>query len=675
MYFSSDPVKKKIRIMNEQERNLHVEDESNTVLGQIADQYGVGYSQYQGNLPEVHQFLENPSMLQPRPEFLGGMQFDDGDDTVLTHAVKTQNIPAVQSLVNAGADPNQANKKGITPISAAAHKGNTVIMKILIDAGATVNALKSPGSGSTPLIQAAHFGHVEAVRILVKHNAVADFANSKGTTALMRASQEGHVEICTILIKAEADVNRKNNEGMNALMLASQRGHADMATLLINSGACMDEQTSQGSTALMLACKRGHGEVVKVLVQMGAEIFVRDSKGRTAYETARKRQHENLLPYLNTQVQIRLIQEMRLKTRGEFLREIRVAFEKDSLRMSESVCRALSVLKPQSTLLEQTPTAVFSAGRGITSSHDSTNMRRGSCGAGAGSSSSSSSSISSRATIVTSARKGASLLSDSFPHESEIGVSAEHQSSADFECELLSSGSPSLNKWIGGASHIGASLTPRGASGGSPGSGSGLLMCTHTAYAHQFNQSSNLPSSSRLRSSIAAIPVLPPMLPRRPDYEDWCWPLLLLRCLELPHGVYDLIIDMLPLPRVWEKSLKGLGRRCKCAPQQAVSDITAIMDEILIDACIFPGKDQQGQLVRINKNIQIHEDLAIHLGINPSLIESLCEWSDVQSLSMRCKENDITFRYPMAKKLHSVAIALFKWQVINTMPSLYSFPL
>jgi ankyrin repeat protein len=69
----------------------------------------------------------------------------------LTHACKLQNGPAVAALLEVGADPNFANKKGVTPISAAAHKGNIEIMQSLIMTGSNVNALNS--SGSTALIQ------------------------------------------------------------------------------------------------------------------------------------------------------------------------------------------------------------------------------------------------------------------------------------------------------------------------------------------------------------------------------------------------------------------------------------------------------------------------------------------------------------------------------------------
>lgn len=73
------------------------------------------------------------------------------DDTVLTHCIKVQNVAAVEVLLKLGADPNQTSRKGVAPISGAAHKGNVAIMKLLIEAGAAVNSTNS--TGSTALIQ------------------------------------------------------------------------------------------------------------------------------------------------------------------------------------------------------------------------------------------------------------------------------------------------------------------------------------------------------------------------------------------------------------------------------------------------------------------------------------------------------------------------------------------
>lgn len=73
----------------------------------------------------------------------------------MTHCIKLQNIAAVQTLIQHGADPNLMNRKGVTPISVAAHKGNIAIMEILLRAGASVNAVNT--SGSTAIIQVTTF--------------------------------------------------------------------------------------------------------------------------------------------------------------------------------------------------------------------------------------------------------------------------------------------------------------------------------------------------------------------------------------------------------------------------------------------------------------------------------------------------------------------------------------
>lgn len=123
--------------------------------------------------------------------------------------------------------------------------------------------------------------------------------------------------------------------GMNALMLASQRGHAEIVYFLIRAGAVMDEQTAQGSTALMLACKRGHEKCAEVLVSMGAEIYMRDRRNRTARDTALKRNHTALLRWLDTQVQVQRIQELKNKQRSALIKDIRKKFTEGSLVLTK----------------------------------------------------------------------------------------------------------------------------------------------------------------------------------------------------------------------------------------------------------------------------------------------------------------------------------------------------
>lgn len=72
--------------------------------------------------------------------------------------MKLQNEAAVDVLLRCNIDPNQYNRRGVTPISAAAHNGFVPIMRLLIKAGAFVNAVNQ--SGSTALIQVRWFSGI-----------------------------------------------------------------------------------------------------------------------------------------------------------------------------------------------------------------------------------------------------------------------------------------------------------------------------------------------------------------------------------------------------------------------------------------------------------------------------------------------------------------------------------
>lgn len=76
--------------------------------------------------------------------------------------------------------------------------------------------------------------------------------------------------------------------------------------------------------------------------------------------------------------------------------------------------------------------------------------------------------------------------------------------------------------------------------------------------------------------------------------------------MALPSGVFELIADYMPLPRIWQWSLMRLRRRCKLAPHQAVLDLSIIMDEILRDSAIFAGWDQSNLLMKINRSPQVY---------------------------------------------------------------------
>lgn len=86
--------------------------------------------------------------------------------------------------------------------------------------------------------------------------------------------------------------------------------------------------------------------------------------------------------------------------------------------------------------------------------------------------------------------------------------------------------------------------------------------------------------------------------------------------MTLPSGVFELVADYLPLPRIWHWSLIRLRRRCKLAPYQAVQDISIIMDEIMRDAAIFAGRDQSNLLTKLNRSPQVRVLGYVHVHVS-----------------------------------------------------------
>ena len=96
-------------------------------------------------------------------------------------------------------------------------------VKELIDGGADVNELDE--DGDTPLIWAIEDEDEEFITEFIRAGCDVNKTNTLGFTALMVASTSGFVNITKKLIKSGADVNLENNANETAIFLAIQKGH------------------------------------------------------------------------------------------------------------------------------------------------------------------------------------------------------------------------------------------------------------------------------------------------------------------------------------------------------------------------------------------------------------------------------------------------------------------
>lgn len=153
-------------------------------------------------------------------------------------------IDSARTQLKQGADPNEKDTDGRTPLHWACQEGHIKIIRLLIESGAKADT--ADNLGFTPLVIAAGEGNCAGVKELIKAGADANIrvhSNSDGT-ALHLACAWDHLDVAKILIEtSDADINGKDREGRTPLALVmmsgtkGETGDKKLADYLIDHGA------------------------------------------------------------------------------------------------------------------------------------------------------------------------------------------------------------------------------------------------------------------------------------------------------------------------------------------------------------------------------------------------------------------------------------------------------
>jgi len=163
---------------------------------------------------------------------------------LLNNAVKKNEVQTVQSLIGQGADVNAKNEHGWPPLALAASDGNVEVVRLLIQAGAAVDATEGE-NGGTALFWAAFDGHPEVVKVLLDDKADPNSKSNNGTSPLMAttlehypktATQESYVQVAELLLAGGANVNESDKAGMTPRGSAASNNFLKLANLLKQHG-------------------------------------------------------------------------------------------------------------------------------------------------------------------------------------------------------------------------------------------------------------------------------------------------------------------------------------------------------------------------------------------------------------------------------------------------------
>jgi len=190
---------------------------------------------------------------------------------------------ALSALIAAGADVNAVDDDGKTPLhTAATHSDNPEVIRLLIDAGADLEA-KFEVNGMTPLHWAALFNpNPEIFKALLEAGADLQAVAAGSQTALSFACNgNASYEVVKLLLDAGAEVPPPSPTDPPLLHWIQK---SDVINLLVDAGADIDARDKDGKTALMCATypRNDNHVTVAALIAAGANLETRDNEGRTA---------------------------------------------------------------------------------------------------------------------------------------------------------------------------------------------------------------------------------------------------------------------------------------------------------------------------------------------------------------------------------------------------------
>jgi len=239
-------------------------------------------------------------------------------------------------LVEKGANVNEPNLHGNTPLHEAAERGYKQIVEFLIESKASADirnkdayspflaAIRNDKLGvaqwflekglcddeidwhvdgfrTRPLHRASVHGNFELVKILVEKGSEVNLKNLYGNTPLHEAAERGFDEIVMFLLQNKADTNIKNRREKTPLVLAIENSHGKSAKLIDNgfeARAFLAENSVLANSLLNEASVDRNFEMVKFLVENGVDINATNDVGNTALHIAADRGFDEILELL-----------------------------------------------------------------------------------------------------------------------------------------------------------------------------------------------------------------------------------------------------------------------------------------------------------------------------------------------------------------------------------------
>ncbi|NWR95741.1 ANR16 protein, partial [Furnarius figulus] len=219
----------------------------------------------EGRLDVLREELHPGAIPEAIPEF--GSWGHQGD-SLAHHAARLGHRDVLEFLLlELGMDVEVPNRDYKRPIHEAASMGHRECLELLLERGASVDALKK--GDWTPLMMACTRKNLEVIQTLVEHGANPLLKNKDGWNCFHIASREGHPEVLHYLLDVSPGIwDTESTIRRTPLHTAAMHGCSQVVELLLERCHYQpDSRDKCGVTPFMDAIQNGHVGIARLLLE------------------------------------------------------------------------------------------------------------------------------------------------------------------------------------------------------------------------------------------------------------------------------------------------------------------------------------------------------------------------------------------------------------------------
>ncbi|NWU45343.1 MYPT2 phosphatase, partial [Hylia prasina] len=249
-----------------------------------------------------------------------------------------ENLDMVKFLVENGANVNQQDNEGWTPLHAVASCGYLNIAEYLLSHGANVAAVNSEGEVPSDIAEEAAMKDLLLEQVK-KQGIDLELSRKEEEQQMLQDARQW-------LNSGRIEDIKQPRTGATALHVAAAKGYSEVMRLLIQAGFNLNVQDNDGWTPLHAAAHWGVKEACSILAEALCDMDIRNKLGQTPFDVADEGLVEHLEMLQKKQTVLRSEKETRNKLieadmNGKpqnrlFTNKEKILYEEDTLKSMET---------------------------------------------------------------------------------------------------------------------------------------------------------------------------------------------------------------------------------------------------------------------------------------------------------------------------------------------------